>query len=397
MQLLFYIFLLIPYFEPPAIEQCNTGLHMLYRLYLYGSILLTLILYFVELVYYKSLPGKMVFYAILFSAALVFSTILNHGETKIAILDGLVLISLFSLCEMMLKKSLMTFLDAMSPLMSTLVVLNFITLIAFPNGMYINTVLRSSFWSSPNNWLLGYDNAFFAYLLPAMLFSIIRNIYLKRTPISAVRTIIICSICFYSVLSRWQAGSVVSILLFGVLSLLIILNIEPKFFNSVSYLLGNVILFFGIVVFRLQNVFADLIIHGLGKDLSFTGRTRVWDASFKSIGRSLWTGYGLEDVYKTIGKLKLSSTHNSFLWILYRGGILQFLPFTAMIMDSTIQLFKNRNKPYVAIAAAGMCCMFLNWQIEAITANSLMMLFIFSYYIGIVPTGTEVKFCDTIK
>lgn len=384
-----YILLLIPYFEPAAFSECYPMLHTIYKVYRYTSICATVILYIVDIMYKRRMPGKMIWLVVGYSCALILSTIYNNGLVMDAILETLRLTALFLLCEMMLRKSLLTFLDATSPIMSVLVLLNLVSLFLYPNGMYKSVLRRTSFWYSNNNWLLGYDNAFIAYFLPAMMFTIIRNICLKRTIFSVIRASIICAACLFQVLYQWPVGSVISLLLFSVLSLLILLKGRIRAFNAVNYVIGNIVVFFSLVVFRIQYLLAGFIMNALGKDVTISGRTKFWDRSFKYIAQSPWFGYGSADDLTTANRLFFTSSHNQYLWILYRGGILQFIPFALMIVESTVQLYKYREKPYVSIAAAGMCCLYLMWQIEAITVNSLMLLFIFTYYVGSVPVSKD--------
>ncbi|MFR3202482.1 MAG: O-antigen ligase family protein [[Clostridium] leptum] len=66
-----------------------------------------------------------------------------------------------------------------------------------------------------------------------------------------------------------------------------------KLFNFRNYLILNILLFFVIVIFRMQNLFAFLIEDILHKNLTLTGRTVIWDRTLELIGEKPILGHGV--------------------------------------------------------------------------------------------------------
>ena len=70
----------------------------------------------------------------------------------------------------------------------------------------------------------------------------------------------------------------------------------------------SIVIFVSIVFLRLQEVFSYLIVNILGKDLTFTGRTVIWDYYINEIKNSWVIGYGVGyNPYKGL------FAHNGFL------------------------------------------------------------------------------------
>lgn len=384
-------FLMVPFFKPNYIYAKMPEVDKLFSYYLYGAILFILFYYVVILIINKRPPSLIVVIASLYGGALILSTIVNNGDFLASVREGVSYIALFAWSELMLTKSLKFYLSVTVPIFNLLVIINFATLIIWPNGMYRSFVVSEEFWNSGNNWLLGYDNAFFAYVLPALLFSIIKYLYIDKTLFAKFKAIVMIVICAYSIISRWHATAVVCIVIFLFAFVLIQMNKLPAIANAKTYLWGNVAVFLAFVVIRVQEIFSYIIKNILDKDLTFSGRTEIWDLSLKSISQEPIFGYGIEELTETINRISINSSHNQYLWILYRGGLVYFLPFSIMILSIVKRLYKNRDIAYVKITATALCAIFILWQFEAISSYTLISTLVFSYFVGNVPLGTETE------
>lgn len=375
-------FLMVPFFKPNYIYAKMPALNTVFLYYLYGAIGFIFLYYISILIVNKRGPSAIVVMVTFYEVTLILSSFISGGALMASILEGFSCMALFILSEMLLIRSLNLFLKVITPILNLLVIINFFTLLIWPNGMYRSYVVSEEFWNSGNNWFLGYDNAFFAYVLPALLFSIVKYLYVDKTILSRLKAIVMVVICTYSIISRWQATAVVCIIVFLFLLVLIQINKLPAIANAKTYLWGNVGVFLGFVVFRVQDAFSYIIKNVLDKDLTFSGRTEIWDLSLKSISQSFVFGYGIEDLTETIRKISINSSHNQYLWVLYRGGLVHFLPFIVMVFKVVKRLYEKCDIGYVKITAAALCTIFIMWQFEAISTHSIMILFVFAYYVG---------------
>jgi len=103
---------------------------------------------------------------------------------------------------------------------------------------------------------------------------------------------------------------------------------------------------------------ADLFFGVLGKDATFTGRTKIWSAAMRQIAERPWTGYGYESVWTLEGPwgplawivkdagFKPQHAHNSWIeqWLgLGIGGLVAFgLMFLQTLTLAVLAVFRHR-------------------------------------------------------
>ena len=127
--------------------------------------------------------------------------------------------------------------------------------------------------------------------------------------------------------------------------LLIISRISNFKINVLRGYFALLVLEVGIVFLRVQNLFSFLIIDILHKDLTFTGRTDIWDRSMSMIAKKPILGWGsMEQIFETL-LLGQTHSHNAILEQLFRGGIVYYLAFLILIIlihNHTVRFMKNR-------------------------------------------------------
>lgn len=231
------------------------------------------------------------------------------------------------------------------PIMKTLVILNAFTIALFPNGLY--RVVRVTGWNSRECWLLGLRNGepFWIIFLCMLLFMDYER---KQHNIkSAVELAIFISISVWS-LAKIKGGGATLAGVF-ILTYLLARNLIRKFnFQKIYPLLQ--MLFFGIfVVFQLQTFMfegIEKIVSLLNRDVTFTGRTYVWKKVLFWIHKSLIIGWGIEydevimKKISVLGDTAFVKCHNTYLDMLYSGGILMFIAYVLLIV---IMIKWNKN------------------------------------------------------
>jgi O-antigen ligase len=115
----------------------------------------------------------------------------------------------------------------------------------------------------------------------------------------------------------------------------------------------------GVAMFAAVMLFAaDLFFGVLGKDATFTGRTKIWSAAMRQIAERPWTGYGYESVWTLEGPwgplawivkdagFKPQHAHNSWIeqWLgLGIGGLVAFgLMFLQTLVLTILAVFRHR-------------------------------------------------------
>ena len=133
---------------------------------------------------------------------------------------------------------------------------------------------------------LGYDNAAPPYLMAAYLVAICFALEKRKY----IRTIILIVAIHATLLITMVGTGLVAVFFVDILLIWnLIKSIELTLIKT--YVI-NIIFTFLVVVCRIQNLFSFIIVDMLGKDLTFTGRTRDWDLAFELIPQRLLLGYG---------------------------------------------------------------------------------------------------------
>lgn len=195
----------------------------------------------------------------------------NYTSLFIAILNAL---AICLVVEMGLKTDPDALLDGASFTLGLFVLINFATVLLFPQGMY-------EFNTFTQNYFLGYRNNSIMLFFPAIIFSIVRSLrkYNKLT----LSSFVITAVSFATVILAFSATSVIGMTVFTLFLLLALINKMPNFLNIITYLAINIAYFFGVIILRLQEAFAFIIVDMLGRDLTFTGRTKIWDSALAAL------------------------------------------------------------------------------------------------------------------
>ncbi|MED4006498.1 O-antigen ligase family protein [Priestia aryabhattai] len=217
-------------------------------------------------------------------------------------------------------------------LFATVVFINFFTLLI--GGIAVSPDGLST------NYLLGGKNAIAMTALPTIpliyLYSYMIYNKLKTFPFVLI---LICAVSLY--LSESGTGIVISFLA------ILFVVLPKKYFPSfTTYFWIYIVAFFTIVVFRLQELlFGDFIINVLHKDMTFTGRTYIWDLVLNLIKQSWLIGYGRGNQIISHHFANLNETHNGLLEIMMYSGILGVLFFLIILLVVGHKL--NSNKDHI--------------------------------------------------
>ncbi|MDO6630528.1 O-antigen ligase family protein [Bacillus thuringiensis] len=271
-----------------------------------------------------SLNLLIVFYMML----ILFSAVINENLTNGIAFTIVIFISFCIYISHALKEP-KEFFRGMYYLFSVIVIFNFLTMLT--NGITIDD-------NGFPVYLLGGKNAITMTVLPAIpIIFIYSYIMYKKLKIFPLIVILISITSIY--LSASGTGIVVAIL--AALFLIVHKRYSP---SLKAYLFIYFILFFTIIVFRLQELlFGDFIINVLHKDLTFTGRTYVWDLILNIIGDSYLIGFGRGNNIINQHFINLYEAHNGLLEILMYSGILGIFFFVIILILVAKKLggFKN--------------------------------------------------------
>ena len=130
----------------------------------------------------------------------------------------------------------------------------------------------------------------------------------------------------------------------------------------------------------------------LHKDLTFTGRTYIWDYVLKLIEKRKIIGYGLEDSNFRLSKSTIWQSyhaHDQFLEITYKGGIVGLIIYIMILLKSFKKVYSLRMykiSKFISIVIFSYLIMMLT---EFYAFDTYMYIFIFCYNIDCLIKGDQ--------
>ena len=385
---LFWIVLTIPYFKPAllGVLEGTELLETAFDLWRMAAAGLVVLLYLYEMIRQRRRPSGVLLWLCGYLAFVALSTVL-HGKNYWAILNHVVtIVSFCMLLELSLHRSPMVTMDMLFYPLTVLILANFLLECVYPGGVCTGGTYNYSYN------LLGIDNLLAPLLIPYMFLTALRSTMLHGD----LDWVSYCmlGVSALSLLLVWSATGLMGLAVALVFLLFFYQRRWQTLFNGATAMLSGVSLFFAVVLYRLQDVFAFLIEGVLHKGLSFTGRTEIWDTAIDNILRSPALGYGLAQsgkVYR-LRKHKYYHAHNVFLEVLMEGGFCALLCFLMMLASAVKQLMIHRKHPCACLISAGlMACGIMTTMEPFLDSNGLLIyaLVFLGYHIGTLISGTD--------
>lgn len=207
---------------------------------------------------------------------------------------------------------------------------------------------------------LGYDNDFTKYMLVAYFIALLYGLITRKKIRSICLIIGIHITLFY-------AGVGTGIVSLIVIDILLVIGYISRLKFSVLQTFIIYIIFEILIVFlKIQNMFSYIIVDVLGKDLTFTGRTDVWNRAIEKILDHPILGYGDLDQLTELSVLGDVYCHNGFLELLFRGGIIQLTLFVIVIITVDRLSKKYLDEKTIGICAAVFCGIWMTSLTESI-------------------------------
>lgn len=321
---------LITVFEVPYLKEVVIGYTMLER----GLMLLTLVLLLAQAIYKKIRFDKAFCYFICYFTYMFAVTVLRSGA-MITYIDKFVLILFFSYIPFLLKRreELNTVLQIWSIMLCILLVVDVLTMILYPNGLYV-----SDHYS--NNWFLGYKTNRLLYTFPLMVFKFVL-IFINETKIRARDIFIFLLIILDIYKSGATMGTVVVCFYLVVMMMLYNIRTEDRI---QSFLVKRVLSFksfvvvygiiFSLVVIGQNNYWIQkIVVEWFSKKADFSGRTPIWIRCLNSIMKRPIFGYGMLSSTRYIEITGgYVNPHNMLLTFLLCGGIVGVVLLLVYIM-----------------------------------------------------------------
>ena len=94
----------------------------------------------------------------------------------------------------------------------------------------------------------------------------------------------------------------------------------------------------------LQNYFDFIIVDLLNRDLTFTGRTYIWDKAISLIKDNMVLGLGFSDMELRIKAIGIYHAHSAYLNVLLESGIIGLIFYNSIFIECGSCINKSKNK-----------------------------------------------------
>lgn len=302
---------------------------------------------------------KVCIYMIIYYMHFLLVTVINHGTVKPLAIQAMHFIGFAFYIDIVLTNNPKEIFRSALNILTLYMFLNCVIVYAMPNGLYATDYFD-------NNYLLGYDNQNINFILPTMVLALLKNQYYKKCKIQVLVTY---AVAWLTAIKIWSGMTLVVVSLMTIVAVFCLRRkagfiqkhiFNGKVFNFFNLLIVDLLANIALVIFRLQYYF-DFIIEGvLHKNLTFTGRTYIWDRTIQFICEKPLFGYGKEESASRAIKYGVSSSspiglhaHNRLLETLYSGGIIMFASFVFIMFYAAARLNRYRDTIFAKILSMG--------------------------------------------
>ena len=333
------------------------------------------------MVYYfiKQKISKYIVYVLLYSGVALIATVLNNADFFIEYIKEfykIIVVSVFFDLFLRKKENVNRILSVSLYVYFLLEIINLLSIILYPKGIDIGNIYK-------DNWFLGYKNVQIFYHLPCLVLAYINLQFDKKK----YRFLFYANIIIITIVVFYTKSSNSMVAYFLLLTYLLINKIKKKknIVNIKNSIIASLILWFYIVIVRVQDGIAWLVNRILHKSLTFTGRTFIWDKVIAAINKSYILGYGIqseEQIARKLGNQAFTHAHNTILDITYKTGIIGLVSFGFLIYKVAHQLYLYKKNNIVQFISFVFFIIFVMMIFESRqTKVGLYVIMIISYYI----------------
>lgn len=189
-----------------------------------------------------------------------------------------------------------------------------------------------------------------------------------------------------SVFMAWGGACVMGTLI--MLVGLVVAMFDINWFTFKKLFIIYLMIFFGIIVFRMQDIFSFFIEDILHKDLTFTGRTLAWDMALEQIKENMFIGYGTINggrltILNVWANADPVSAHSFFLEVALQGGLIGIALFVMAYWFAGRELIKNKNVKLIILISTSIFAVLIMYITEGWIYHTFQYTLLYlAYYSG---------------
>lgn len=320
-------------------------------------------------------PTKYTFMWIIFEIWILVITLVRGGNISFAINQALTICAI-ALFWQMYADDMYGICKALYYLLAVLIIINFVTLLIFPNGMYVTGVTNTA----SENWFLGFKNKHVVYFLPFVGL----NFLLGKIEGFNWKKLLLIVVVVFSSLYANSSTTIVCLSIMLLIGFVPFIREHYKVFNMYTYFGVSILMFIMIPVLRLQYLFSYFIVTVLKKSIDLTYRTDLWDRAFSEIREHLLTGWGEQSVeikHALYNSQSILSAHNQILEYIYIGGIILLVIYIIINLMLCTKLHRLDKSELVQIASGIYFALQIGLVVEVYTDSIIYMIYFLLWYI----------------
>lgn len=302
---------------------------------------------------------------------LLFSTVYNHIAVGECIRQILYTVSLVMCINLGITERNSNFLRFAFKVSFYLVLLHTLSALVFPNAMFADeTGARTVF-------LLGPDNSSLRQYLLAIMFA---SMYCDTE--SKEKRYIYCEVFSFGIFSFVRdiaTGKVCFLILLA--GLLFRKNTLIKRLNGIFLMMVNGTFFLLLVVFQELSGLLSVVLPWLNRSATLTHRTTLWSFTLEKVMERPLLGYGYYGIeefnkllyYELKGMHNTGNPHNTYLTVLFSGGILLFAVFWLILWKSCKYVNRNKREPNGYLCCIVFFALLIHAQVEGRDMMYLIM------------------------
>lgn len=296
----------------------------------------------------KYKPSHFMILTICYFAYLIAITFIYHNKAADVhlIISNLKIVFMLCAIEYLLKRTPDSTINIMFFILITFVLIDFASIVLFPNGLYQTEQIWNE-WSSSQeaHWIYGNKNNRIYWYVLLSIITWLRYIFNNKSKVMVLITSGISIVAMMLVKS--STATIVAILVsVGVFYLT---YKKQTNLNMNSY--GILVIYGCITVLillgstSLLKPFVEGVLH---KDMTFTGRSTAWERVLLLIASKPVFGWGVidsETATRLLKSIAFVNPHNQLLNCLWQGGIILVFILSLIMTTTAFNIAKTPNRP----------------------------------------------------
>lgn len=321
---------------------------------------------------YKSL-SIMSLLVVSYYSCFIISTVITQGNIVKSLHAVVPQSCFFIFTDYMLKKETEEYVTCLSHILLIYIFLNAFLLLIFPDG--IGRLIPGYNYNQVDSRLsiLGLDNTYIRYFIIAIV--VFYFVYARKEIIRNILYLMMLATMVY-VLS---GNGIICLTVFLAYIYLVDKGKLKRLINARTALICGAVLYILIVFLRTTSFASSFINQYLGKDMTFTGRTLLWDRAMVLISQQPLFGYGVYDYDLLISSAngQAYSAHNTVLQMMLMGGITVLITFMLLVFVSGRKVERSKNTFGKNMIIMAMLTMWIAGLIENMVLDyTIILLFV---------------------